>query len=93
MQKYFEWNEEKNNLLKKERGITFEEIIYAIESGKLLAVKAHPNQEKYPNQCVYYVEVKGYVCMVPFVSDKDKIFLKTIFPSRKATRALLEKKL
>ena len=81
----FDWNEKKNQLLKKERGIGFEDIVAAIDGG-LLDVYDHPNQETYPNQKIYVIEALGYVYLVPFVRDGNMIFLKTIIPSRKALR-------
>ena len=71
--------------LRLERGIGFEEIISLIEMGKLIEVVSNPS-EKYPNQFVYKVDVDGYVYLVPFVLEGKKAFLKTIFPSRKATK-------
>ena len=82
----FDFDAEKNTLLKEERGIGFEEIIALIESGKLLSVLAHPNAKKYPHQFIYEVDVDGYVYVVPFVKTSTGIFLKTIHPSRKATK-------
>jgi uncharacterized DUF497 family protein len=79
----YKWNEEKNNLLKLERGICFEDIVTAIIEDSILDIIRHPNKEKYPEQMIYIVEVLGYVYMVPFVHKKDEIFLKTIIPSRK----------
>ncbi|MBX3011684.1 MAG: BrnT family toxin [Caldilineaceae bacterium] len=87
----FDWNPEKNLLLKAERGISFDEIVLAIEQGHLLDVVQHPNQEQYPNQSIYVINLQGYVYLVPFVHDKERIFLKTIIPSRKATRNYLRK--
>jgi hypothetical protein len=84
--KTFSWNDEKNDLLKDERHITFEEIILYIEMGFLLDVLVHPNQEKYKEQEIFVVQGENYVYLVPFVETKDEIFLKTIIPSRKATR-------
>jgi len=55
-----------------------------LESGKILDILEHPNQIKYPQQSMYVVELTDYVYLVPFIKDKDKIFLKTIIPSRKA---------
>ena len=81
----FKWDKEKDKILKKQRGIGFEDIVEAIEKG-LLDVYDHPNQEKYPNQKIYVVEALGYVYLVPYVTDKDEIFLKTIIPSRKAKK-------
>ena len=88
--KYFSWNEEKNNLLQAERDIAFEEIVFHIEKGYLLDVLEHPNPEKYPGQKFFVVQVEGYVYLVPFVESEDEVFLKTIIPSRKATRKYLK---
>ena len=83
--KYYDWNDEKNELLKVLRGVSFEEVVLAIENGDLLDRLRHPNSAKYPNQMVFYVCINGYVYVVPFVEDDEKIFLKTIIPDRKAT--------
>ena len=89
----FDWNVEKNLMLKQERGITFEEIVFAIEHGGLLDLVPHPNQEKYPNQSIYVVDINGYIYLVPFVKDKTGTrFLQTIIPSRKASKKYLEVK-
>jgi len=84
--KPFRWPADKNEALKAERRISFEEITVAIEAGGLLEVVAHPNPRKYPRQKVMVVEVFGYAYLVPFVEEDDHFFLKTIIPSRKATR-------
>jgi len=84
--KPFRWSPEKNQELAIERGVSFEVIVVAIESGGLLDILAHPNQAKYPRQRILVVSVDGYACLVPFVEDDDYFFLKTIIPSRKATR-------
>ena len=84
--KIYNWNPDKNQLLVKERGITFERIVFAIGSGDELAVLEHPNQEKYPGQKISIVQVDDYVYAVPFLENDTEIFLKTIIPSRKATR-------
>ncbi|MCW5610593.1 MAG: BrnT family toxin [Rubrivivax sp.] len=89
--KPFRWSPEKNDLLKAERGISFEEIVVAIEAGALLEVVPHPNPKKYPRQRVMVVEVIGYAYLVPFVEEEDHFFLKTIIPSRKATRDFIAK--
>ncbi len=88
--KYFDWNEEKNEALKKDRGISFEIIVSQIELGKLLAITKHPNVSKYSNQNIYVVEYESYVYLVPFVEDDEKVFLKTIIPSRKATKKFIK---
>lgn len=85
-QKIFNWNSENNQLLMRERGISFERIVFEIGSGNELAVLEHPNQEKYPGQRISMVQVDDYVYAVPFVETDSEIFLKTIIPSRKATR-------
>jgi len=83
---YYKWDNLKNERLKAEREICFEQIVMHIERGDLLDVFAHPNQDKYPNQQVLVVEVNQYAYIVPFVESTEGRFLKTIIPSRKATR-------
>jgi len=83
----FEWSDDKNLQLKQERGISFEEIVFVIEHGGLMDVIPHPNPEKYPNQFVYVIHINNYIYLVPFVKDDTGArFLKTIIPSRKATK-------
>lgn len=84
--KYYDWNDEKNELLKRLRGVSFEQVVLAIASGDLIDRLRHPNPEKYPNQMVFLVKIEDYVYSVPFIEDDEKIFLKTIIPSRKATK-------
>ena len=84
--KHFEWNEEKSDLLKQSSNISFEQIIYAILNGGLLDRLKHPNSEKHPNQYIFQVLFEDYVYSVPFVEDDNKIFLKTIYPNREATK-------
>ena len=87
---YFAWNTEKNEELIKERGISFERVIQHIEKEGFLDVIKHPNTSKYPEQRVYIIEIDNYAYLVPFVESDNEIFLKTIIPSRKATRKYLE---
>ena len=83
----YQFSAEKNLCLIQERHISFEEVIAAIDNGQLLNVMAHPNQEKYPNQKMFVLEINGYVYLVPFVAvDQQTIFLKTIFASRRAKK-------
>lgn len=89
--KPFRWPSDKNALLRAERGISFEEVTVAVEAGALLEVVPHPNPKRYPRQKVMVVEVAGYAYLVPFVEEADHYFLKTIIPSRKATRDFLPK--
>ena len=84
--KVFHWNSEKNEFLAKERGITFEEIVTRIESGAAVIETDHPNKKKYPKQKILIIDVEGYAYLVPCVINKDEYFLKTIIPSRKATK-------
>lgn len=85
------WNPEKNRLLDAERGITFERVVVAIANEGLLDVYEHPNKVRYPNQRVLVVACDGYAYLVPFVEDADHLFLKTVIPSRQATRDYLSK--
>jgi hypothetical protein len=88
--KYFAWNPEKNELLKVERQISFDDVVFYIEQGFLLDVLEHPNQEKYKGQKIFVVQIEDYACLVPFIEDDREIFLKTIIPSRKATKKYLK---
>jgi uncharacterized DUF497 family protein len=87
--KYFSWDSKKNELLQRERGISFEEVIYFIDKGQLLDILQHPNQEKYENQKIFVVNINDYAFLVPYVETESEIFLKTIIPSRKPTRKYL----
>ena len=87
MQPDFDWNTEKNQRLVEQRGISFERIVSAIEQGGLVDVLEHPNQERYRGQKIYVVDIEHHLYLVPFVTGADGTrFLKTIIPSRKATR-------
>lgn len=88
--KPFRWSHEKNALLKAERGISFEEIVLAIEAGGLMDLLQHHNLGKYSNQLVFVVALDGYAYLVPFLEEGEYFFLKTIIPSRKATRDYLQ---
>ena len=81
--KYLNWNSEKNEILKRERGITFEEIAYLIESGQIIGIEENPGRS---NQKMYILEIEDYAFIVPFVENDKEIFLKTAFPSRKYTK-------
>lgn len=86
--KTIKYSLEKNELLKKERDIGFEDIILAIEGGCLLDDIEHSNKQRYENQNIFIilVKVKDYVYLVPYVEDEESIFLKTIIPSRKMNK-------
>ena len=83
------WDTEKNVQLRTERGMSFEEVLAALSRGALLDVLAHPNTAQYPNQRMFVVRIRGYAYLVPFVETDKEVFLKTIIPSRKATRKYL----
>ncbi len=82
----FEWNPEKNDWLKEHRGISFEEIIFHLSQGDVWKTTDHPDQANYPGQRIFFVIVDNYVYIVPYVKEVDRTFLKTIIPSRKATK-------
>ena len=87
--KTFRWGAEKSEQLKQERGVSFEQMVVAIEAGGLLDILAHPNLARYPDQRLMVVASDGYAYLVPFVEEADHYFLKTVIPSRKATRDYL----
>lgn len=89
--KIFRWNHEKNETLKAQRNMSFEEVVLAIEADGLLDELRHPNPEKYPNQSVFVVALDDYVYLVPYVDEPGYYFLKTVIPSRKATRDYLHR--
>ena len=87
--KAYVWSEEKNQLLKAKRDISFEEVITHITVGDLLDVIEHTNQEKYEGQRIFIIKMRDYAWLVPFIETENEIFLKTIIPSRKATKKYL----
>jgi len=87
--KLFNWNSLKNQQLIEDRQISFEDILFNIQKGRLLDDIEHPNQVKYPSQRIFVVEVDEYAYLVPYVENDDEIFLKTVIPSRKATKQYL----
>lgn len=88
--KYFDWDDDKNETLILERGISFEEIVFHIGQGDILDILEHPNRKKYAGQRIFIIDVEGYAYLVPFVENEEEIFLKTIIPSRKATRQYIK---
>jgi len=88
----YEWNPDKNEWLKKNRNISFEQIIFHLGQGDIWGTSDHPNQDRYPGQKLYFVIVDNYIYIVPHVVEEDYIFLKTIIPSRKATKGFLKKR-
>jgi len=81
-----EWNPEKNEQLKRERGVSFEQVLFHLAEGDVWKMADHPNQKKYPGQRIYFVNMDEYIYLVPYVIEQNCVFLKTIIPSRKATR-------
>jgi len=86
LMRIFKWNVEKNEILASEHGITFEEIVQKIESGVKVIETDHPNKKKYPNQKIMIIDIEGYAYLVPYIINGNEYFLKTIIPSRKATK-------
>jgi hypothetical protein len=84
--KTYAWNLEKNDLLKEERGISFEEVVLSIQLGNEVDIFDHPNQARYPGQKISVVLIEDYAYLVPFMETEEEIFLKTIIPSRKVTK-------
>lgn len=76
----------KNTLLKAERGVSFEDVVFHMMAGDILETIEHPNQERYPGQQIHVVAVEDYVYLGPIVESEEEVFLKTIIPSRKATK-------
>lgn len=87
--KYFDWDHAKNAKLRAERGVGFEDVVFHIERGDLLDILEHSNPGRYEGQRIFVVRREDYVCLVPFVEDAHTVFLKTIIPSRKATKQYL----
>ncbi len=88
----FRWDNEKNELLKSNRGVCFEQVILLMEKGEVIDTIEHPNQERYPGQKIAVVMIDAYAYLVPYVERNEEIFLKTIVPSRKATNKYVREK-
>lgn len=89
--KYVVWDPEKNEQLKIQRAVSFEDVVDVLIEIGAVGRFPHPNQKRYLNQQVFVIIMKDYAYVVPFVEDDEKIFLKTIFPSRKYTKVYVEK--
>lgn len=89
--KIFNWNNDKNEKLKAERGVSFEQVLFCIENDQLLDIIEHPNKKKYKGQKMYVVKIDDYAYIVPFIDKNNERFLKTVFPSRKYTKLYLER--
>jgi hypothetical protein len=88
----FGWDNEKNELLKNNRSVCFEQVVLLMEKGDVLDTIEHPNQERYPGQKIAVVMIDAYVYLVPYIEHNEEIFLKTIIPSRKATNKYVREK-
>ena len=87
--KHINWNSQKNQQLIEERDLSFEDVVYYLREDRVLDDIKHPNPEKYPNQRIFVLDIDGYIYLVPYVEDRNEIFLKTVIPSRKATKKYL----
>ena len=87
--KSINWDPDKNNKLIEERNVSFEDVVFFLQSDGLLDDLSHPNKEKYDHQRLFVIDIDGYVYLVPYVENDDELFLKTIIPSRKATKHYL----
>jgi uncharacterized DUF497 family protein len=85
----FDWDDEKNAFLEQTRGVSFEDVVFHIQNGDVMDIIKHPNEARYPNQQIMVLNIDGYVYLVPYVKEKGTWFLKTIIPSRKATKEYL----
>jgi len=84
--KWIVWSPEKSEQLKRTRRISFDDVVFHIAAGDVLETFEHPNQARYPGQKIHAIGIEGYVYLVPFVESEGEVFLKTIIPSRKATK-------
>ena len=89
--KLFEWDDNKNEVLKSSRNISFEEIVFYIANDFILDIVPHPNPSKYPNQRVFIINIDNYAYLVPFIEKNEIVYLKTVIPSRKATKKYLKR--
>ena len=92
MKKVFNWNSDKNQELIDSRDVSFEDVVFYIQRDQLLDDLCNPKQTKYPDQRIFIVEIDSYAYLVPYVENDEEIFLKTIIPSRKATKQYLGEK-
>jgi len=81
----FRWDNEKNEMLRKNRGVCFEQVVILMGRGDVLDTIEHPKQDRYPGQKIAIVQIDDYAYLVPYVEKGEELFLKTIIPSRKAT--------
>ena len=85
----FDWDDLKNETLQRVRGVCLEDVLVCIRNGGVIDVIRHPDRDRYPSQSIIVLNMEGYVWLVPYVKSRGVRFLKTIIPSRKATREYL----
>lgn len=90
--KLINWNKDKNEWLKQNRDICFDDILFYIDNDLVMDDMEHPNKEKFSKQRIMVININDYIYLVPYIESKNEIFLKTIIPSRKATKSYLENK-
>jgi uncharacterized DUF497 family protein len=88
----FRWDNEKNEMLRKNRGVCFEQVVILMERGDVLDTIEHLKQDRYPGQKIAIVQIDDYAYLVPYVEKSEELFLKTIIPSRKATNKFVRTK-
>jgi uncharacterized DUF497 family protein len=88
----FRWDNGKNEMLRKTRGVCFEQVVILMERGDVLDTIEHPKQDRYPGQKIAIVQIDDYAYLVPYVEKSEELFLKTIIPSRKATNKYVRTK-
>lgn len=77
----FIWDKQKNERLKHERGISFEEIADLIIAEEFIDIIDNSSR---PNQFCFILNIQDYTWVVPFIIDpEERIVLKTAFKSRK----------
>lgn len=87
--KTYNWNPDKNQHLIETRGASFENVVFHLQNGGFLDDMKHPNATDYPLQRMFVVNMNNYAYLVPYIETDDEVFLKTIIPSRKATKHYL----
>ncbi|PIP05834.1 MAG: toxin [Syntrophobacterales bacterium CG23_combo_of_CG06-09_8_20_14_all_48_27] len=88
----FRWDNEKNEMLRKNRGVCFEQVVILMEREDVLDTIERPKQDRYPGQKIAIVQIDDYAYLVPYVEKSEELFLKTIIPSRKATNKYVRTK-
>jgi hypothetical protein len=87
--KTINWDMDKSRALTESRGVCFEDVVFHMEQGDILDDYEHPDQQKYAGQRIMVVAIDRYAYLVPYVETKEEVFLKTIIPSRRATKRYL----